>query len=379
MAIGFAAGELAEQAAKSALDQAGMSSAATALVMASAACGPEMSRVSDVVCGVLGTNQVVGASMSGLFSGGRLGEHIPAVGVLAFEGLDAEPFAITDVRGDEARIGAELLSQLNKAPGAHDLVLAFPDAQRLLVRPLIAGMREHLAPATLLGAGALGAPGHASFQWRGRDVFSEGVAGLILRLRHPVRMAIAHSFKPSEIRHEVTRCEGAWVLSLDGRPALGVYREHAREPLAEDVRRAAARLRVCRFPRRADVQEAPCQSVMGFDERRSAFALPEFLDRGDQLSFVVHEATAAREQLESTLDHLGADAPGLGMVFSAQGRGASLFGETDLEASLFERRHPGAALLGMQGAFAVGPNGAASALGAHDVLPASAVIALLSG
>ena len=71
----------------------------------------------------------------------------------------------------------------------------------------------------------------------------------------------------------MTRVRGNWILELDGRPALDVYREAAREPLAADLRRAAAHLLLA-LPRDAAESLAPgivfgsqCRGLRDFRER----------------------------------------------------------------------------------------------------------------
>jgi hypothetical protein len=63
-------------------------------------------------------------------------------------------------------------------------------------------------------------------------------------------VAVSQGCRPITDPFTATRVEGNWILELDGKPALDVYREVAREPLAADLRHAAERLLVA-IPRRA--------------------------------------------------------------------------------------------------------------------------------
>ena len=75
----------------------------------------------------------------------------------------------------------------------------------------------------------------------------------------------------------VTRAQGPWILELDGRPALDVYREAAREPLADDLRRAAAFV-LAALPRDAAAPLEPggylVRNIAGFAPDANAFAIP---------------------------------------------------------------------------------------------------------
>jgi len=357
---------------------------------------------------LLGTELIAGASVDGLWAPeqawarGRLGaahrEGGPApgheepadaaVGVVILAGASVEPFLLRDLEGCEGRGGAELarwLAGRGGPPRAGDLVLLLPDADALALGPLAAGLAEPLAPAAVAGVGAAEGPGGTPLGWCGREVASGALAGLVVRGGPPARLAVAGAFRPVTEPLKVTRARGHWILGLDGRPALDVFREVAREPLAWDLRRAAEHVLVA-LPRssgRLDRGELVVRRVAGFDPRRRAFAVPFRVGaavetgsgasarrgsggrdpRGaDELALAVRDPDWARTELKAHLAELASGAgpasgapPALALWLSCSVRSESLLGPPGLEAGYVEAALGRAPLLGVLGPAQIGP------------------------
>jgi small ligand-binding sensory domain FIST len=373
----------AERASADALQRAGIERADAALVIASAACGGAIPAAVEAACGALGTRNLAGASAHALMSGGLEVRESPAVLVLAFKGLVAEALLVDDLRGEEGRAGSDIASQLEGELGPDDLVILMPDGHGLLARPLLDGVVKTLAPATIVGFGAAEVSHAAGLSWRGGDVVSRGVSGLVLRPRSSPRLAISPAFRVLGEHLSVSRARGNWLLTLDGRPALEVYREVARGPLAQDLRRAARFLLLAVVRGGTDSLqslESPdsaslvARNVVGFDEKSGAISLPEPLEPGDRVAFVLRDETAAREQLSSALARLGTQPPGLGLYFGCRG---AAFGHDGLEAGYLEGAYPGAPIAGLQGAFQIGPPRLQARGGSEELLSYAGVLALI--
>jgi small ligand-binding sensory domain FIST len=156
----------------------------------------------------------------------------------------------------------------------------------------------------------------------------------------------------------VTRASGPWLLELDGRPALDVYREVAREPLADDLRRAAAFLLValpCDATASLDPGRYLVRHVAGFAPERGAIAVPTLLSVGDQIALARREPETAREDLLDMLGRLDGEPPAFGLYFDCCARGTSFFGVSGLEAGYLERAFGPAPIAGMFGSCEIGP------------------------
>jgi len=332
---------------------------------------------------LLGTEAIAGASVGGLWTPGDGEPAGPAVGVVVLAGAAVEPFLLRDLEGSEGRGGAELARRLAEGggpPRSGDLVLLLPDADALALGPLAAGLAEPLAPAAVAGVGAAEGPGGAPLGWCGREVASSALAGLVVRGRPPPRLAVAGAFRPVTEPLKVTRARGHWILGLDGRPALDVFREVAREPLARDLRRAAEHVLVA-LPRgsgRLDRGELVVRRVAGFDPRRRAFAVPFRVGaavetepasparrgaggrrdaRGaDELALAVRDPDWARAELKARLAELASGPPpALGLWLSCSVRSDSLLGPRGLEAGYVESALGRGPLLGVLGPAQIGP------------------------
>ncbi len=372
------AGLAAEGASADALRRAGIETAEAALVVVTAACGGAIPTAIEIACAALGTRCVAGASAHSVMGAGLEASQTPAVAVLAFAGLEAEAFWVDDLRGEEGRAGAEIAGQLSSELRSDDLVLVMPDGPGLLARPLVDGLRRHLAPATTVGFGAAEVGHAAGLCWKGAKAEAGGIAGLVLRPPRCPRVRATPAFRTVGGPCRVTRARGNWILALDGRPALEVYRARAREPLAADLRRAARflLLAVVRGDDASQSQSLLARHVVGFDEERGAISLPEALRSGDRVAFVLRDEASAREQLSKAFCELGSETPDLALYLGCRG---ATFGHPGLEAGYLETAYPGGAVLGVRGAFQIGPAAPLDRGGREELLSYSGVLALIDG
>jgi small ligand-binding sensory domain FIST len=363
------------EAAEIALAVAGRAEAA--LLLATPAHAGELPALLSAVSEALGTRALAGASFHGVLAGGREHEGGPAVAVLAASGLTAEPFLISDLSGEEAEAGEQIAELLETAPRAEDLVIALPDPRALRPEPLLEGLSRALGEATVVGAGAMGALADPPLQWCGERIESGALAGLVLRGVKRPRIGVTQACRPATGLLTVTRVRGNWILELDGQPALDVYREAARQPLAADLRRAAAHLLVA-LPRDAGETLAPgsylVRNVAGFAPAENAFAIPERLAPGRRIALAHRDPEVAREDLKSMLAGLAGGAPAAALYFDCCARGSGFFGVQDLEAAYLERALGPTPLLGVFGSCEIGPIG-----GRTELLTYTGVLALLDG
>jgi small ligand-binding sensory domain FIST len=363
------------EAAEGALAAAGRAEAA--LLLATPAHAGQLPGLLAAASDALGTRAVVGASVHGVLAGGREHEGGPAVAVLAAAGMPAEPFLIPDLAGEEALAGEQIAELLESAPRPEDLVIALPDPRALRPDALLDGLARSLGEATVVGAGAMGAVADPPLQWCGERIVSGALAGLVLRGARRPRIGVTQACRPATGLLTVTRVRGNWILELDGRPALEVYRETAGEPLAEDLRRAAAHVLVA-LPRDAGETLAPgsylVRNVAGFAISENAFAIPEQLPPGRRIALAHRDPEVAREDLKAMLAGLAGGAPAGALYFDCCARGAGFFGVQDLEAAYLEQALGPTPLLGLFGSCEIGPIG-----GRTELLTYTGVLALLDG
>jgi small ligand-binding sensory domain FIST len=338
--------------------------------------GEDLSLLVERVIEVSGCEQVVGASAFGVLGGGVEVEDRPAVVALAWAGLDSQPFLMSEVAGDEVSACEELAARFDGGPRAEDLVVLLPDPRQFEPDAFLDAAADVLAPASVVGAGAGDPLSGAPLLWSGHTVSSGGIAGLILRPTKPARIGVTQACRPATGLFEVTRSRGHWILELGGRPALDVYREVARGPLAQDLNRAAHFLLVA-LPVDPGAEELVpgsylVRNVIGFDPAANAFAIPEEAPPGRRIALALREPESAREDLKAMLEGVGAEPPALGLYFDCCARGASFFGIPGLEAAYLESHFGRAPIAGMFGSCEIGPVG-----GRPELLTYTGVLALI--
>ena len=355
----------ASGAAGEALAATGARRASAALVFAVGA-DLELERIAASACDALGTRTVATAAGHGVLAGSSEDERGPAVAVLALAGVEGLAFQVAGPGAEDA-VGAEVEARLGRSPTETDLVVVFADPLGGDATRLRAALAD-LQPATVAGAGAaLGAGGRPLLACADRAVRG-GLCGLALSLDSPAQIAVSQGCRPITDPIVVTRVEGNWVLELDGKPALDVFREIAREPLAADLRLAADCV-LAALPRsarhRGDAGAAwVARRVAGFAVARRAFALPEPLRVGTVLRFALRDADLAREDLALALATITTP-PSAGLYLSSSARGGALFRHSGLESALVARALAPAPIAGLFGSFEIAPLAGSPELLAH--------------
>src|SRR5688572_27919201 len=240
-----------------------------------------------------------------------------------------------------------------------DRVVLIPDPRALQPDALLTRVRDAVGTAGVVGAGAGDPISDAPLVWCGSEIGEGGLSGLVLRGARARRIGVTQACRPVTGLLTATRTQGPWILELDGRPALDVYREAARAPLADDLRRAAVFV-LAALPRSAAAPLDPgsylVRNIAGFAPDANAFAIPVAIEKGDQIAFVHREPETAREDLKAMLAGLGPDPSGLALYFDCCARGAGFFGVPGLESAYLQQALGGGSpVVGMFGSCEIGP------------------------
>ena len=373
--------EAADEAGAAALSGVGgargLEGADAALLFATPGYGEGIRALLERARDVLGTSALVGASAHGIFGRGQEVEGGSCVSILALEGIEAHPFLVPDAGRADSDTAGEIAGRLGRGGRPEDLVILLPDPRALQAESLIEDVTDAAGGALVVGAGAADVGSDPPLQWCGSEVESGAVAGLVLCPSRRPRVGVTQACRPVTPPLRVTRVSGPWILELDGRPALDVYREVAREPLAEDLRRAAAFLLValpCDTPPRLEPGRYLVRNVAGFDVEQGGIAVPALLSPGDEIALARREPETAREDLLDMLGGLDAESPAFGLYFNCCARGSSFFGVSGLEAGYLERAFGPAPIAGMFGSCEIGP-----IAGRTELLTYTGVLALVDG
>lgn len=346
--VGFDTGLDPERAAGAACGEAlaGLGGAPDlVLLFATAAWGAEVERVVAAARARVGGAAFLGATTRGLFGREQAAEERPAVGCMALSGVEAEAFWVDPDLREGGEIADELERQVSMPPAPQDWLLVLHGTRSLPLPAALAGLAAFAPGCALAGIGASPLPRGRTRVWSDDECGLAGLAGVVVRA--PTRLSL-HVTRPRLAvggPYTVTRCNGPWVLELDGEPAMEAFRACAGERLAADLRRASQHLAVALGPEPGPEGVHP---IVGFHRETGSFSLPGSVECGTLLGFVAREGGSGREDLDRMLAGAPTAQARAGLYLGCRSRGSGLFGDADLEPALV-RRSVEAPLLGVQG------------------------------
>ncbi|NOT53850.1 MAG: hypothetical protein HOP18_04515 [Deltaproteobacteria bacterium] len=334
----------AVEATRIALQRAGCATADFALVFATTGHGPGYSLLLRTIQLTTQATHVVGCSAGGVLTTDGEVERAPGVAVLVVRSdtVTASRFFLPQLRGRGYETGKEIAAFAQSRLGPDNLLTIFPDTYNFNAAAFFNGLSEGAPNLPTVGGGASedGSLGE-TFQLCGDAVGNNAVSGLLLSGRFQATISNAQACQPIGPVHTVTKAQQNLLLELDGRPAFEVFAEVVRQPLIDDLRRAAAfvfvGLPVDPERRQVDRGEYVVRNIIGFDPAQGIIAVADEIHQGQKMIFTLRDGSGAREDLKGMLEALArtweGNPPGFGMYFNCLGRGAGLYGFPDLDVS----------------------------------------------
>lgn len=175
----------------------------------------------------------------------------------------------------------------------------------------------------------------------------------------------------------ITRAQGHWILGLEGRSALEVYRGAVPAPLRDDLPRASrsmlVALEAASNPGRGS-RGRRVRNVVGFDEARGAFSVAEAPEPGDRLALLALDGVAAREELGRLGARLAGPPPAGAIYLNCRARASGLFEHEGYELGEIGRLLGGAPVLGMMGSQLLGRSAARQPVEVHTYAAIAALV-----
>jgi small ligand-binding sensory domain FIST len=168
-----------------------------------------------------------------------------------------------------------------------------------------------------------------------------GLSGVVLSSRISVATRLTQGCTPLAARHRVTESERNIIVTLDGRPALDVFREDVGDILGRDLARAAHYIFAGLPVSGSDTGDYLVRNLVGFDANNKLLAIGAEVAPGMPLIFCRRDGAAAREDLERMLDSITAGLNGRAkgaLYFCCLGRGEQMFGERSTEVRMIRDR-----------------------------------------
>jgi small ligand-binding sensory domain FIST len=272
---------------------------------------------------------------------GSVGLGICASGVETFEtpglavmvaALPADSFRVfAPVAGDFARFAADMAPWLARHPAALGIVHGDP-RQTALVETL----ESLTARSAAFLVGGLSSAREMPLQIAGR-VVEGGLSGVLLASGIEVATGLTQGCSPIGPVREITEAAGNVVMTIDGRPALDVFREDIGELLSRDLRRVAGLIFAGLPVAGSDTGDYLVRNLVAIDVGHKWLSVAHELAAGDRLRFCRRDAPSAVADLKRMLDGLKrrvAGKPKAGLYYSCVGRGPNLFGDDSEELGL---------------------------------------------
>jgi small ligand-binding sensory domain FIST len=340
VAVQQALAQIEEQGKQSAAGTKGTSRATLGLAYIADALAPYASEILTTLKLKTGVPHWAGGTGIGVFAGNveYLDEpaisllllELPAGGAQVFNGVARAPNLTA--RGDD---GALL---------AHT-ALVHGDPHTPELEGLIADLSQRTHTGYLFGGLMSSRQDSPQFA---NQTLTGGLSGVMFASSVDVRVRVTQGCHPIGPSRTVTRCEGNWLMELDGKSAFDALRCDVQLPLDRMPTGEALRSKLKgglfagmasggAADRTARFSDYIVRGVVGIDTGKHALAVAGQLQEGSQLAFCKRDADAARAdlirivtELRESLEEDGLTPRGAVYV-SCLGRGAQLFGEPGVE------------------------------------------------
>ena len=318
------------EAAESCLAQLGQGPASLGFLYATDLLAESLSDILALFKSRTGVRHWVGTLGLGVCASGREYMDEPAIAVMVgdFEPDTFRVFSGVAAAADvdnvalkcgEAAPNFAIVHADPQNPGIADLVtrLAGKVESGFLVGGLTSSRRQNLQIADgVLDGGLSGVS------------FSDGVA---------VATRLTQGCSPIGPKHTVTACQHNVVISLDGRPALEVFKEDIGEALARDLNRIGGHIFAGLPIPGSDTGDYLVRNLVGIDPANQLIAIGELLQQGSSIMFCRRDTKTANEDMTRMLDSIRQglySKPRGGIYYTCLGRGASLFGPNSEELKM---------------------------------------------
>jgi small ligand-binding sensory domain FIST len=276
----------------------------------------------------------VGTVGLGICASGREYLDEPAVALLccSFQEDTFRVFSGLKAPGDVAKTKLEW----GGAAGAFAVVHADPATQSLTA--LVREFAARTASGFIVG-GLTSSRGRA-VQYA--DGLAEGgLSGVIFSDEVVVATRLTQGCAPVGPKHVITDARHNILVSLDGRPALDVFREDIGSELSANLALVAGRIFAGLPIEGSDTGDYLVRNLVGLDTGHKLVAVGETVRPGRSIMFCRRDRGSASDDLDRMLTSIRRGLfrePKGGVYFSCLGRGASLFGENSEELRIVRDR-----------------------------------------
>ena len=165
-------------------------------------------------------------------------------------------------------------------------------------------------------------------------VVEGGLSGVSFADSVTVATRLTQGCSPIGPKRVITTCQQNVIISLDGRPALEVFKEDIGEAGARDLNRLGGHIFAGLPIAGSDTGDYLVRNLVGIDPANKLIAIGEMVQPGMSVMFCRRDSKTANQDMTRMLESIrkGMYArPRGGIYYSCLGRGASLFGPNSEE------------------------------------------------
>jgi small ligand-binding sensory domain FIST len=316
----------------------------------------------------VGAHTTLGCSAYGVLGSGQAAENAASVSIWAayLPGARLRSFHLEVLRAPDS---IAVVGMPERRPDDEVAVL-LADPWSFPADGFVAQSADALPGLPMVGGLAYGSRGAGSVRLLldGRTV-ERGAVGVLLGglagAGLGVRTLVSQGCRPIGPAMTVTAAEGNVILELAGVPALDKLRAVLAELPSREQALVTAGLQIgVAVDEYAEGQEQGdflVRGIIGSDEARGGLAVGDIVEVGRTVRFQVRDASAASADLASMLvrfrDGGGLDPVEGALVFSCNGRGASMFGDAGHDGRLVAAELRARSVAGFMAAGEIGPVG----------------------
>jgi len=168
-------------------------------------------------------------------------------------------------------------------------------------------------------------------------VVDGGLSGVSFSDGVTIATRLTQGCSPLGPKHAITASQQNVIISLDGRPALDVFREDIGEALGRDLNRIGGHVFVGLPIAGSDTGDYLVRNLVGIDPSNKLIAIGDMVRQNTNVLFCQRDGTTAQEDMKRMLESIRQGMftqPRGGVYYSCIGRGASLFGPDSEELKL---------------------------------------------
>ena len=164
-----------------------------------------------------------------------------------------------------------------------------------------------------------------------------GLSGVSFSDGITVATRLSQGCSPIGPKHVVTACQQNVIITLDGRPALDVFKEDIGEALGRDLNRVGGQVFAGLPIPGSDTGDYLVRNLVGIDPANRLVAVGEMVTQGGSVMFCRRDARTAVEDMKRMLESIREGLYGRprgGVYYTCLGRGTGLFGPDSQELKL---------------------------------------------